>query len=141
MVMGHSSMPTLLLVDDDESTRMILCRFLRRAAPGLALAEAQNGEEAIRLLTHQAFDAVLSDYRMGLVTGIDVLAFAAKRHPQAIRVLMTGFADPALETAARTRAQVHAFIEKPMSTREFEQLLETHLLALLPTGVAARPEG
>lgn len=134
-------MTRLLLVDDDESTRMILRRFLQKAAPALVVEEASNGEEAIKRLADSPFDAVLSDYRMGLVTGLDVLAFALKRHPDAIRVLMTGFADPTLESVARTRARVHGFIEKPMSTREFELMVQTHLLALLPASLSAPPEG
>lgn len=129
--MGAAAVTRLLLVDDDESTRLILRRFLESAREGLVVEEAANGEDAIRLLKERAFDAVLSDYRMGLITGIDVLQFALKTRPEAARVLMTGFADPALEGAARHRAQVHAFLEKPISTREFESLLEAHLFPLL----------
>lgn len=129
----------LLLVDDDHSTRLILRRFLDRVQPPLEVEEAANGETAIQALEARRFDAVLSDYRMGVVTGLDVLAFALQRQPHAIRVLMTGFADPSLERAAHARAQVHAFLEKPMSTREFESILTEKLISLLPDR-AARPE-
>lgn len=130
-------MPRLLLVDDDEPTRLILRRFLVAARPDLHVEEAANGEQAIAALKERAFDCVLSDYRMGLATGIDVLAFALQRDPGTTRILMTGFSDPMLERAAQMRAKVHGFIEKPMSTREFEALLREHLLPRLP----APPEG
>jgi len=133
-------MTRLLLVDDDDSTRMILRRFLQRAAPQLVVVEAHNGEDAIQRIANDPFDAVLSDYRMGLVSGLDVLAFALLRQPDAVRVLMTGFADPSLATAAKARAKVHAFIEKPISTREFEEVVRGSLLALLKLEPVAQPE-
>lgn len=131
-------MARLLLVDDDESTRLILRRFLSRQTPPLEVHEAANGEEAIRRLDAEPFDLILSDYRMGVVTGVDVLAHALQRRPATLRVLMSGFADPALERAAQERARVHAFIEKPMSTREFEALVSQRVLSLLSAG---RPAG
>lgn len=126
-------MRRLLLVDDDESTRLICRRLLKRLAPEteLEVVEATNGEEAIAALEAGRFDAVLSDYRMGVVTGIDVLDHARKRQPEALRVLMSGFADPAIVDGARRRAGIHDFIEKPMSNQEFQGLLERHLVSHL----------
>jgi two-component system cell cycle response regulator CpdR len=123
-------MATLLLVDDDESTRLMCGRFFRRQAR-VEVVEAANGEEALDHLRSARFDCVLSDYRMGALTGIDVLAAAVELQPQARRVLMSGFADPALEAAARRRARIDAFIEKPLSMPDFERALLREVLPLL----------
>lgn len=134
-------MKRILLVDDDESTRMICRRFFRKSAAGLVeVEEAQSGEEAIAALARGRFDCVLTDYRMGAATGIDVLVHALKAQPQARRVLMSGFADPSLVDAAKRHARLDAFIEKPLLTHEFDQALRDEVLTPL-LGPAAPPEG
>jgi len=119
----------ILLVDDDESMRMICLRFLARCMDGsLVVEEAKSGEDAIEMLRDRAFDCILSDFRMGAVTGIDVLAFAKKERPKAIRILFTGYAAPAIHSDAIARARVHEFLEKPMTKEELESLLTEHMI-------------
>lgn len=125
-------MVTLLLVDDDESTRLLCRRFFKRLAePGVEVVEAANGEEALERLSEARVDCVLSDYRMGLVTGLDVLEAALRTQPRARRVLMSGFADPALQATVQRRALAHAFLEKPISMPDFEALLAREVVPLL----------
>lgn len=123
-------MPKLLLVDDDESTRLICRRFFRRHGE-IEILEAVNGEEALAVLASTRVDCVLSDYRMGVVTGLDVLERALDAQPHARRILMSGFADPFLHRAADERAKVHEFFEKPVSMPDFETLLERRVMPLL----------
>jgi response regulator RpfG family c-di-GMP phosphodiesterase len=129
----------VLLVDDDEPTRMICRRILMRLSPGLEVDEAQDGARAMDLLRGASFSGILCDYRMGHVSGLDVLRFALLHQPEAYRALMTGFADPALERAAREQAGVNAFIEKPMTSQEFESVLSARFLG--PLLGRLRPEG
>lgn len=125
-------MKRLLLVDDDESTRFLCRRFFRKAVgERIEVEEAASGEEAIEALARGRFDCVLSDYRMGAASGIDVLAHALRSQPDARRVLMSGFADPALVETARREARIDAFIEKPLSTHEFDQSLRAEVIAPL----------
>ena len=119
---------SVLIVDDDETMRMICRRFLARCAEVREVKEAANGEEAIELLRARSFDCVLSDYRMGAATGIDVLAFAQANRPRAVRILFTGFAAPAIQQEAMVRAGVHEFLEKPMTTSEIEALLREKMV-------------
>lgn len=130
-------MKRLLLVDDDEATRM-MCRRLLAAEAGatMHIEEARSGEDAIDALRASAFDCIVTDYRMGFVSGIDVLAYALERRAEARRVLMSGFADPAIVEAAQMRARIHAFIEKPILLHELEAELRRHVLA--PLGVTPR---
>lgn len=119
---------SVLLVDDDETMRLICRRFLARCGEVREVQEAASGEEAIELLRARSFDCVLSDYRMGAVSGIDVLAFARANRPKSVRVLFTGFAAPAILQDAMMRAGVHEFLEKPMTTSELEALLREKLV-------------
>lgn len=119
---------SVLIVDDDETMRLICRRFLARCAEVGEIQEAASGEEAIDLLRARSFDCILSDYRMGAATGIDVLAFARANRPRTVRVLFTGFAAPAIHQEAMMRAGVHEFLEKPMTTSELETLLREKLV-------------
>lgn len=110
--------------------RLICRRYFERWSPpsGLEVSEAESGERAIELLGEREFDCVLSDYRMGAVTGIDVLAYALKTRPETIRIIMTGFAGAALMKDATERARVHEFLEKPITSDELEKLLRERVI-------------
>lgn len=110
--------PRVLLVDDDPATRMIVRRALTREG-GANVEEAASGEEAIERLQRERYDCIVTDYRMGAKSGLDVLAFAKGEQPGARRVLMSGFADPRLLERAREEAAIHVFVEKPMGVGEF----------------------
>lgn len=116
--------PIRILVVDDDDSMLLICRRFFTATPGYRVAEATSGEEAIQILDKEGFDCVLSDQRMGAVSGTDVLAFALDEQPQAVRVLMSGYADPRLIELARSHARIHEFIEKPMTTAEIEAVLQ-----------------
>lgn len=118
----------VLVVDDVSSMRFMCKRFFLRCGLDVEVAEAASGEEALALLEAKPFDCILSDHRMGAVTGLDVLAFALEHQPAAIRCMMTGFADPALAEEASRRAKVHVFIEKPMEMGDLWALLQSDLV-------------
>ncbi|MFA5861674.1 MAG: response regulator [Candidatus Thermoplasmatota archaeon] len=120
----------LLIVDDDEAMRMACRRVFERSPPprGIAISEADSGEQAIEMLRADPFDCVLSDYRMGALTGIEVLAFAMKNRPKAVRIMMSGFGSPDLVMAATLQARIHEFIEKPMTSQELEAVLKESVL-------------
>lgn len=132
-------MKRFLIVDDEEHTRILCRRFLTRheaLAGALEVHEAATGEEALSLLATRPFDVVISDYRMGAVSGIDVLAETLRRQPGAIRALMSGFADESVLQGAKARARIHEFIEKPMTVGEFEQALQRALIDKYCVGAA-----
>ena len=90
---------TVLVVDDDETNRMIVAEFL--AGHGYCLEEAEDGEQAWQLLSAlpERFDAVLLDRMMPGIDGIEVLR-QLKSHPQAARIPVI------LQTAAAAPDQV-----------------------------------
>lgn len=132
-----SSPVRLLIVDDDESMLLVCRRFFQKSPPprGIEITEAESGERAVELLSERGFDCVLCDYRMGAVTGVDVLAYAATTRPDAVRILMTGFESDALRTKASGAAGVHEVFEKPTTHRELEALLRERVLERWLAGI------
>lgn len=110
--------------------RLVIRRFFQRAnlPQGIEITEAENGERAIEILAEREFDCILSDYRMGAVTGIEVLAYAMLNRPKAIRILMTGFDTADLTIDATRRAVIHEVFEKPMTSRELGEVLNARVL-------------
>lgn len=61
----------VLVVDDNEINRDVLCRWLRHE--GYPVAEASNGRQALELVRAQPFDLVLLDVIMPELNGFQVL--------------------------------------------------------------------
>ncbi len=62
---------SILVVDDTEDNRELLCRRIEQQ--GHATTVAENGKIALELLAAQSFDLVLLDLMMPEMTGFDVL--------------------------------------------------------------------
>ncbi len=60
--------PNILVIDDDDVSRDVLCRLL--VATGFFAYSAKNGEEAFTLLEQQSIDLILSDLVMPVMDGI-----------------------------------------------------------------------
>jgi PAS domain S-box-containing protein len=61
----------VLVVEDDELSRDMLSRRLERS--GYAVSTAENGEQALNLISKTFFDLVLLDHMMPGLSGLDVL--------------------------------------------------------------------
>ena len=61
---------------------------------------------------------VMSDQRMPQITGIELLTKLKARHPQAIRMLFTGFADLESIIAAINQGHIFQFMKKPWQPEE-----------------------
>jgi len=63
----------ILLIDDDELDRMAVRRALSRAAFEIEITEADTGAKGLDFALTREFDAVLLDYRLPDIDGLDVL--------------------------------------------------------------------
>lgn len=82
----------ILVVDDDEDFREILCDQLKRE--GAITFQAFSGNEALKFLTSTSVDAVLSDMRMDDGTGYDLLKGINKMAlKMPVFIILTGYSD------------------------------------------------
>ena len=105
-----AKLPTVLVLDDEESVREIGKRFLR--AFGYGCVEADSIERAIEILRTTSVDAAILDVRLpGQQTGLDLLAaFRAQAELREIPVLiMTGSVLSDAEEASITRQRGFLF--------------------------------
>ena len=111
----------MLVVDDDETIRLLSHRIL--AAYGAAVELADNGRMALQILLRQDFDVVLVDLRMQEMNGIAFIQEARNIWPWLGFIIMTGFMDD-MTSEVSSRLGIHHLLEKPVSP---EQLCGTVL--------------
>lgn len=84
---------TVLVVEDEELLRVVLCRQLMNA--GYTAVEARDGREALKLLRgERAFALVLTDMVMPVMDGAELLLEIRRRWPE-LRILAMSAYTPA----------------------------------------------
>lgn len=108
----------VLVVDDEGAIRYSVSKTLQRV--GYNVNEAASGEEALDIMKKQHFDVVLTDIRMPGLTGVELLRRIKEVAPDAIVILMTGYAS--LGTAVEAlRLGAHDYLIKPSSSQDIRQ--------------------
>jgi DNA-binding response OmpR family regulator len=107
----------VLIVDDEESIRLLLRRILE-AIPALEVTFAEGCEEAVRLTAERSFDLVLLDLLMPGIGGIEVLKrirgeSANKATPVIVVSVMS---DPATKVVCQSLG-VSDYIVKPIDRK------------------------
>ncbi len=102
--------PTVLIVDDDAALRTVLRAMLKQE--GFHPVSATNGREALRVLESRAVDAVVTDVRMPLMDGMQLLDEARSLAPSLPIVVLTGHGDVPLAVEAVKRGATD-FVLKP----------------------------
>ena len=114
-----SNMPVikhcLLIVDDEPNVCDSVHDLLRRE---FRVLKATSAEEGYRIMQQEEVHIVMSDQRMPRITGVELLSKVKARHPHAIRMLFTGFADLESIMAAINQGHVFQFLKKPWQPEE-----------------------
>lgn len=101
----------ILFVDDEPN---VLAGYARQLRKTYTVETAPGGAEALDLLDARGpFAVVVSDMRMPGMDGAAFLARARERHPDLIRVLLTGYADIPSAIDAVNQGGIFRFLTKP----------------------------
>jgi len=122
----------ILFVDDERRVLNAMRGLFRR---DYELFLASEGADAIRIATENDIDVIVADQRMPGMTGIEVLAEMKERSPRTVRILLTGYADPAAVEGSINIGEVFRFLSKPCAPK---MLRETLSLAI--SAARTRPE-
>ena len=121
-------MSRVLIVDDEDSMRLLVARAI--AMDGHDIMTASDGAEALEILgsTDSAFDLLLTDIQMPVMDGIALALAAARDFPDLTILLMTGFAEQR-ERASGLNAIAHDVITKPFSVADIRTAVADALVA------------
>jgi response regulator RpfG family c-di-GMP phosphodiesterase len=105
----------VLIVDDEPDVCDSVQDLLRRE---FRVLKAHSAEEGYRLMQEEEVHIVMSDQRMPQMTGVELLSKLKARHPHAIRMLFTGYADLESVIAAINQGHIYQFLKKPWQPEE-----------------------
>lgn len=107
----HPSRERVLVVDDEPHVLSALRRALHKQ--GFEVLTAPDVPHALAVLAIEPIDAIVSDMRMPGQTGAELLAKARQLAPDAVRILLTGYADMQATLEAVNEGEVFRFLTKP----------------------------
>jgi CheY-like chemotaxis protein len=124
-------MSRVLIVDDEDSMRMLVARAI--AMDGHDVVTAEDGAEALEILGSErgTFDLLLTDIQMPVMDGIALALATARDFPRLTILLMTGFADQR-ERASGLNAIAHDVITKPFSVADIRTAVADALAVRKP---------
>lgn len=118
----------VLVVDDDEDIRTILCTMLSEA--GYNIYVACDGLEAVEALKKRRYDAVLTDYHMPKMDGLELLDLAQAMWPQLPVILATSDTFLADQAGDSLLAPAYAVLEKPFGRADLLNVIQSAICGL-----------
>ncbi|HTB82565.1 MAG TPA: sigma-54 dependent transcriptional regulator [Candidatus Sulfotelmatobacter sp.] len=108
-------LPSVLVVDDEKNMRRSLMTML--TDEGYAVRAAESAEEALKFLATEAFFMVITDARLGGMTGYEFLNKIKNQWPETPSLMITAFATPKLAVEA-IKAGAIDYLAKPFEPEE-----------------------
>ncbi|ARF14565.1 histidine kinase [Sporosarcina ureae] len=122
-------MPTLthvgkkvLVVDDEDILRMLLTDTLE--FEGFQVEEAEDGVEALGKIQSHPYDAILLDYMMPRMTGLELLEHLQPLKLTTPIIMLTAKAQQADQDLALAKGASY-FVPKPFSPNELAELVKS----------------
>ncbi len=111
----------ILLVDDEEGIRKVLGISL--ADIGYTVLTAENGRQALRIFRDEAPPIVLTDIKMPVMDGIELLTTIKRENPDTEVIMLTGHGDMNLAIKC-LKLDARDFITKPINDDVLEIALK-----------------
>ncbi|MGH7650215.1 MAG: HD domain-containing phosphohydrolase [Gemmatimonadaceae bacterium] len=117
-------MTRILIVDDEETIRLALRKFLR--SRGYEVEIAGSGDQALELLDQAPFSLMLCDVRMPGMTGVQVVPQARQRDEDLAIIMLTAVNDAATATEVLASG-ASDYLMKPVELADLQQAVDRAL--------------
>jgi HD-like signal output (HDOD) protein len=111
----------ILFVDDEPNILQGLQRMLRPLREEWEMTFVSSGPEALALLAQAPFDVIVADMRMQGMDGAQLLTEVMLRHPEVIRIVLSGQANR--ETVLKAVGPTHQYLAKPCDSESLKNLV------------------
>ena len=115
MMTDTPNTPKILICDDEVSMLEVLEFMLSKE--GYAVTCVENGMDAVALLEKERYDLILTDIRLGDITGIDVLRAAKKQNQDMPVIMISAYATTETAVSAMNDG-AYDFVPKPFDNKE-----------------------
>ncbi|HYO08534.1 MAG TPA: hybrid sensor histidine kinase/response regulator [Tepidisphaeraceae bacterium] len=111
---------SILIVDDEPDVVRSVKDLLRL---DYKVFGATSAAEGMQILEENVIDVVMTDQRMPEMTGVEFLSHVRDPHPDATRLLFTGYADIGAVIDAINQGNVYRYIAKPWDPDELQTII------------------
>ena len=112
--------PRVLFVDDEERILSSLRALFRQ---DVEVHTTTDAHEALKWLGESRFHVIVSDQRMPIMMGTELLSRARAVAPSTVRILLTGYSDLAAMIGSINESEVYRFASKPWNGQELRELV------------------
>jgi response regulator RpfG family c-di-GMP phosphodiesterase/tRNA A-37 threonylcarbamoyl transferase component Bud32 len=109
---------SILAVDDDER---ILNALRSQFRTHYNVFTTTSGHQALDYIRRHKIHVIISDQRMPIMPGVEVLRQVRELSPSTVRILLTGYSDLASIVGSINDGEVYRFISKPWDNQELQQ--------------------
>lgn len=117
---------TILIVDDERAFLLSLKDGLATHQPGLQILTAGDGREAMDILAGQRVDLLVTDLKLPIMDGFQLLAHVTRKFPCLPVIVMTAFGTQEIESRLAKLTTLH-YLEKPLDFDELAKTIENSL--------------
>jgi response regulator RpfG family c-di-GMP phosphodiesterase len=117
-------MTRILIVDDEETIRLALRKFLR--SRGYEVEIAGSGDQALQLLDKDSFALMLCDVRMPGMSGVQIVPLARERDQDLAIIMLTAVNDAATATEVLSSGATD-YLMKPVELADLQQAVDRAL--------------
>lgn len=110
----------LLIVDDEERILNALKSLFRQR---YHVFTTTDGNKALDFITRYQMHVIISDQRMPIMTGVELLRRSREISPHSVRILLTGYSDLAAMVGSINDGEVYRFLNKPWDNQALQTLV------------------
>jgi len=117
---------TILIVDDEIDNLQLLKRTLRK---NYRILTANNGQEALYYVDQYGdeISMIISDQRMPQMQGVELFERVFEKHPEIVKILLTGYTDTEVIVDAINKCHLYQYIVKPFDPNNLIVTVENGL--------------
>jgi len=94
---------------------------------GYSVTDAKNGKQAVKMIQKNNYDMILSDIRLGDITGLEVLKEAKKKNSDTIVIMISAYSTTEIAVEAMNEG-AYDFVPKPFDNTELKQTIQKAII-------------
>jgi response regulator RpfG family c-di-GMP phosphodiesterase len=111
-----------ILYVDDEMNNLVSFKATFRLKYNVFTAI--SGTDAMKLLDENSVHVIITDQRMPGMTGVEFLESILEKHPEPVRILLTGYADLNAVIDAVNKGKIFHYLSKPWNEEELDMTIQ-----------------
>jgi serine/threonine-protein kinase len=113
--------PSLLLVDDEERVLRSLAMLFRS---DYRVQSTTDPRQALALVEKEPVHVIVSDQKMPIMRGADLLREVRERSPNTMRILLTGYSELDAIVASVNEGEIFRYVNKPWDASELRTTVD-----------------